>query len=150
MTQEEMEKLAGMIAARLMDTFAARLDMIEEVVFSEAAENETGTANKSSLIAPALNLDSLKDAIFERCKFPGGKSYPQLNSSSITGMIDNFLKINGDHPEAKKYKDKGFMPAASQLLEKLLCDMERDGRIVKIKSSANCYKYQSLLTVDVF
>jgi hypothetical protein len=34
MTQEEMEKLADMIAARLMDTFAARLDMIEEVVFT--------------------------------------------------------------------------------------------------------------------
>lgn len=34
MTPEEMGLLADMIAARLMDTFAARLDMIEEVVFT--------------------------------------------------------------------------------------------------------------------
>lgn len=39
MNKEEMEKLADMIAARLMDTFAARLDMIEEVVFSEDISN---------------------------------------------------------------------------------------------------------------
>lgn len=36
MTPEEMETLADMIAARLMGTFAARLDMIEEVVFDES------------------------------------------------------------------------------------------------------------------
>ena len=34
MTQEEMETLADMLARRLLDTFAGRLDMIEEVVFS--------------------------------------------------------------------------------------------------------------------
>jgi N-acetyl-anhydromuramyl-L-alanine amidase AmpD len=36
MTPEQMEALADMIAARLMGTFAARLDMIEEVVFAES------------------------------------------------------------------------------------------------------------------
>jgi len=35
MTPTEMEALADMIAARLMGTFAARLDMIEDVVFDE-------------------------------------------------------------------------------------------------------------------
>ena len=34
MTPAEMEVMADMIAARLMGTFAARLDMIEEVVFT--------------------------------------------------------------------------------------------------------------------
>lgn len=43
MNQEDMEKLADMIAERLMGTFAARLDMIEEVVFSGCAGSSVGT-----------------------------------------------------------------------------------------------------------
>jgi hypothetical protein len=35
MNQEDMEKLADMIAERLMGTFAARMDMIEDVVFDD-------------------------------------------------------------------------------------------------------------------
>jgi hypothetical protein len=35
MTREEMETLADLLAMRLLDTFAGRLDMIEEVVFAD-------------------------------------------------------------------------------------------------------------------
>lgn len=44
MTPAEMEVLADMIAARLMGTFAARLDMIEEVLFPDESGNLTVSA----------------------------------------------------------------------------------------------------------
>ena len=54
MNQEDMEKLADMIAERLMGTFAARLDMIEEVVFSGVAANNPAEEESREIHAAIL------------------------------------------------------------------------------------------------
>lgn len=54
MTAEEMETIADMIASRLMDTFAARLDMIEEVVFSGVAAESHAEEESKEMCAAIL------------------------------------------------------------------------------------------------
>lgn len=74
MTPEEMEKLADMIAARLMDTFAARLDMIEEVVFDDSFEpvtavHDIGPMDKEWTIGRAATAWGMhRSSIYEMIK----------------------------------------------------------------------------------
>ena len=86
MTPEEMEKLADMIAARLMDTFAARLDMIEEVVFSESVSKLSGEVDSKTRI---LEMEILK-----QCDNDNGLKWIQIANNPLIHSLG--VAISGD------------------------------------------------------
>lgn len=129
MTPAEMEVLADMIAARLMDTFAARLDMIEEVVFSGVAEDTPKTQISS--------YDDIKEIILNRIRMENSITWSKIHQDKsirvITGWDEGAYVDDGPRREKQFERNK--------LIESIIAEMVNDGSISAHKTSEHCTRY---------
>lgn len=129
MTPTEMETLADMIAARLMGTFAARLDMIEDVVFS-GVECDAPKPTISS-------YDDIKEIILNRIRMEnsitGLKIHQDKSIRVITGWDVGFYVDDGPRREKQFERNK--------LIESIIAEMVNDGSISAHKTSEHCTRY---------
>lgn len=129
MTPEEMGLLADMIAARLMDTFAARMDMIEEVVFSGAGED----APKP----PISSYNDIKEIILNRIRIENSITNRKIHEDKsiriITGWDEGAYVDDGPRREKQFERNK--------LIDSTIAEMVNNGSISAHKTSQNCMRY---------
>lgn len=134
-------RLVGIVAEiiatdkRLAESIAAILD---EKIGKRLAEIEMtmGLINESP---PIDNYHELKRDIYEFCKKPGGKTCQQIFSSKISYKLPVLDDSN-----------YGAISRNREKLESLLCEMVNEGIIKKWQSSASNYKYESVISKDIF
>ena len=124
------KRLAESIAAIIYEKIGDRLADIEMTM---------GLINEPSIIDDKSNDHELKSDIYNFCKKQGGKTCQQIFSSKISYKLPVFDNSN----DGRRGEER-------ETLERILCEMLSDGIIKKRQSSANTYKYESVISKDIF
>lgn len=152
MTEAEANDIADKIAIRMVGIVADMIagdkrlaESIAAIIYEKIGdrladiEMTMGLINEPSIIDDKYNDHELKSDIYNFCKKPGGKTCQQIFSSKISYKLPVFDNSN----DGRRSEER-------ETLERILCEMLSDGIIKKRQSSANTYKYESVISKDIF